>query len=79
MNYQKGQVSVLSLWLMGTIGAIVMGSWGWGVTQIGSVQGASTENTNRITITEVKIDNVEDDISEIKADVKAIRMLLEKL
>ena len=31
-----------------------------------------------ITVTEVKIDNIEDDIREIKDDVKIIRNLLER-
>ena len=78
MNYQKGQVSALALWLMGGIGTITLAFGGWGVSQIGAVQGVTVENTNRITVTEVKIDNVERNIEIIREDIKIIRMLLEK-
>ena len=79
MKYQRGQISPLAMWLMGGLGTIVFAFGGWSTTQLGGVESELNLNTNRITVTEVKIDNVEDDISEIKGDIKAIRMLLEEL
>ncbi len=79
MKYQTGQITPLAMWLMGGLGTVVFAFGGWSATQLGGVEDEVQIITNRVTVTEVKINNVEDDISEIKSDLKAIRMLLEEL
>ena len=78
MKYQRGQISTLAMWLIGVLGTIAIGAGSWTFSQTAAVGAVGQENANRITVTEVKIDNVQEDIKEIKDDVKIIRNLLER-
>ncbi len=76
---QKGQISPLAMWLIAGMGSLLLGVGTWTVAQLDDVEQATQDNTNRVIVTEVKIENVEMDIREIKEDVRANRTLLERI
>ena len=79
MKYQRGQISPLAMWLIAGMGSLVLGVGTWTIAQLDDVEGVGQANTTRVTVTEVKIENVEMDIREIKDDIKANRSLLENI
>ncbi len=63
-----------------TIGIITAGLFafgGWAYTSINSITDTNSDQDIQIVSNEIKVENVEDDIREIKTDIKEILRRLE--
>ena len=79
MGLNKGQISAVILWAAGIISTVVLGYSSYTAIAINSLKDNRTNDIQRVTVTETKVLNIEQDISEIKMDIKEIlRKLNEK-